>query len=203
MGWRLPDSAHTSRPWRIHEIAPDFQLEDVWGMQAPGGPDDFPRAVRLIASFDPSRSSSRAARALFALREKLGEALGLDDPGPSAAPDAPTLRGRLPAELREADRGPDFGAVPFASLYLLDDEFAAEAANRTMHGVLHLGLVPDGDRGHRAQLAILVTPNGLLGRAYMAAIRPFRHRIVYPPLLREIERRWRAPAAGETTPAHA
>jgi hypothetical protein len=28
----------------------------------------------------------------------------------------------------------------------------------------------------------------------MAAIRPFRHVLVYPPMLREIERRWRAAA---------
>jgi hypothetical protein len=27
---RLPNSAHTSRPWRIHEFTRDFRLEDVW-----------------------------------------------------------------------------------------------------------------------------------------------------------------------------
>jgi hypothetical protein len=27
---RLPNSAHTSRPWRIHELTRDFRLEDVW-----------------------------------------------------------------------------------------------------------------------------------------------------------------------------
>jgi hypothetical protein len=27
---RLPDSAHTCRPWRIHELTRDFRLEDVW-----------------------------------------------------------------------------------------------------------------------------------------------------------------------------
>jgi hypothetical protein len=26
---KLPDEAHTSRPWRIHELAGDFRLEDV------------------------------------------------------------------------------------------------------------------------------------------------------------------------------
>ena len=30
----------------------------------------------------------------------------------------------------------------------------------------------------------------------MAAIRPFRHLIVYPPMLREIERRWRTAQGG-------
>jgi hypothetical protein len=61
-----------------------------------------------------------------------------------------------------------------------------------MHGVLHLGWVPDRAGGYRGQMAVLVKPNGLLGTAYMAAIRPFRHLIVYPALIRQIEQAWRA-----------
>jgi hypothetical protein len=114
----------------------------------------------------------------------------------------PTLRDRLPADLRDAPSGPEFASAPFTSLYLLDDEWAAEAANRTMHGVLHLGWVPDQDGRYHAQMAVLVKPNGLLGHAYMAAIRPFRHLIVYPALMREIERMWRA-RAGDPEPAGA
>jgi hypothetical protein len=40
-----------------------------------------------------------------------------------------------------------------------------------------------------------VKPNGLFGNIYMAAIRPFRHLIVYPPMMRELGRIWatRAP----------
>jgi hypothetical protein len=51
-------------------------------------------------------------------------------------------------------------------------------------------------------MAVLVKPNGPFGTAYMAAIAPFRHLIVYPPAIREIGRRWRA-RAGDPTPAHA
>ena len=40
-------------------------------------------------------------------------------------------------------------------------------------------------------MAVYVKPNGLFGNAYMAAIKPFRHLIVYPPMLRQIEREWR------------
>jgi hypothetical protein len=35
-------------------------------------------------------------------------------------------------------------------------------------------------------MTFLVKPNGLLGTAYMTAIRPFRHLIVYPAILREL-----------------
>jgi hypothetical protein len=189
---RLSASAHTSRPWRIHEIAPDFELEDVWGLPTPGGAGDFSRLVELATALDASRSSSAAVRALFAIRWKVGELFGWDEPGAGAGLRVPTLRDRLPADLRDALPPPGFDALPFDPLYLLDDEFAAEAANATMHGVLHLGWVPDGNGGYRGQLAILVKRNGRLGALYMAAIRPFRHLLVYPTMMREFERTWRA-----------
>ncbi|HEY6104030.1 MAG TPA: DUF2867 domain-containing protein, partial [bacterium] len=107
---------------------------------------------------------------------------------------------RMPADLLDGPRGPDFAALPFTSLYLLDAEWAAEIANKTMHGVLHLGWVPDGNGRYQGQLAVYVKPNGLLGKAYMAAIRPFRHLFVYPAMIRSIGREWRKhsaePAAG-------
>ena len=188
---RLPKTAQTSRPWRINELADDFRLEDVWALPTPGGPDDFPKLVRVLASFAPGRSSSRAVRALFALRWKLGGLLGLDRPQAGLGARVPTLRDRLPDDLRDSGAGPEFDALPFRTLYLTDDEWAAEIANGTMHGVMHLGWVPDGEGGYRGQMAVLVKPNGRLGEAYMAAIRPFRHRVVYPGLLRTIDRRWR------------
>ena len=200
---RLPDSAHTSRPWRIHEIAPDFGLEDVWEVPGAGGPDDFPRLVQGLAAADPSQSPSGAIRALFAIRWKLGALLAWDGPDTGLGSRVPTLRDRLPADLRDGPSGPDFEALPFASLYLTDDEFAAEIANRTMHGVMHIGRVRDETGGFRAHMAVLVKPNGLLGAGYMAAIRPFRQLIVYPAMMRGIERELRQalPAEGRSAGA--
>ena len=60
-----------------------------------------------------------------------------------------------------------------------------------MHGVMHIGRIPDETGGFRAHMAVLVKPNGRFGIAYMAAIRPFRHLIVYPAIFREWERAWR------------
>jgi hypothetical protein len=198
---RLPSSAHTSRPWRIHTLVPDFRLEDVWALPTPGGAHDFPRLVQLMAASDPSRGSPRLARMLWAIRWKLGQLLGWDGPDAGVGARTPSLRERLPAELRAARPGPEFAAAPFKPLYLLPDEFAAESANRTMHGVLHLGWVGEGG-GYTAQMAVLVKPNGLLGALYIAAIRPFRHVIVYPALMRQIERSWRRHAA-DPAPAYA
>jgi len=186
----LPGSAHTAKPWRIHELTADFRLEDVWALPTPGGRGDFPRLVALMSSRDPSQSSAGAARMLWTIRERAGRLLGWDDAEAGLGARVDSLRERLPGDLREGPRGPDLPGAGFRSLYLLDDEWAAEIANRTVHGVLHLGWVPDGRGGYRGQMAILVKRNGLLGSAYMAAIRPFRHLIVYPSMIRRIERAW-------------
>jgi hypothetical protein len=198
---RLPNTEHTSRPWRVHELTRDFRLEDVWALPTPGGPNDFPRLVELMASFDPAQSSSGAVRTLFAIRWKVGELLGWEDPEAGLGSRVPTLRDRLPEDLRDAPSGPDSDELPFTPLYLTHDEWALEIANQTVHGVLHLGWVPDDAGGYRGQMAVLVKRNGLFGTAYMTAIMPFRHLIVYPPMLREIGRGWRARMTGNVPAA--
>jgi Protein of unknown function (DUF2867) len=197
---RLPDSAHTSRPWRIQELTPDFRLEDVWALPTPGGPDDFPALVAEFASGRAEREATGVARGLWAIRWTLGRVLGWDGPGSGLGARVHSLRERLPADLSAGPRGPEFSELPFCPLYLLDDEWAAEIANQTVHGVLHLSWVPDGHGSYRGQMAVLVKPNGLLGEAYMLAIRPFRHLFVYPALMRAVQRGW--PGAA-TRPARA
>jgi hypothetical protein len=196
---RLPESAHTSRPWRIHELTPDFRLEDVWALPTPGGPDDFPRLMQLATSLDPASSSSAAVRALFAVRWKVGGLFGWDDDDAGLGSRVPTLRDRLPADLRDGPSGPAPESVPFSPLYLTENEYAAEIANGTVHGVLHLGWVADEAGGYRGQMAVLVKPNGRRGEVYMAAIAPFRHLIVYPRMISEFGRAWRRQELGAAT----
>jgi hypothetical protein len=45
-------------------------------------------------------------------------------------------------------------------------------------------------------MAVLVRPNGSLGVAYLSAIAPFRHLIVYPLMMRDIGRAWRDSVSG-------
>jgi len=197
---RPPNAAHTSRPWRIHELTPDFQLEDVWALPTPGGPHELPRLVAQIVSGNFSQGAPLVARALWEARWKIGQLLRWDSQDTGVGSRVPTLRDRFPKDLRAAPTGPNLDTVPFTSLYLLEDEWAAEMANRTVHAVMHIGWVPDETGGYHGQMAVLVKPNGLFGTAYMAAIKPFRHLIVYPALMRWIERSWRA-LAGDPAPA--
>jgi Protein of unknown function (DUF2867) len=198
---KLPNSAQTSRPWRIHELTRDFRLIDVWALPTPGGPDDFPRLVEMFASAHTGESPSRAARALWAIRWKLGEVFGWDEVEEKDLPQWQMLRDRLPEDLRQAPSGPNPEHLPFTPVYLLDDEWAAEVANKTVHGVMHLSWVPDEEGGYRGQMAVYVKPNGLFGEAYMAAIKPFRYLVVYPPMLQELGRRWQREQAPEAAAA--
>ena len=206
---RLPNAAHTSRPWRVHEFTEDFELEDVWKLPTPGGPNDLARLVQLVAS--PGEAPF-LVRALFEIRWKLGKLFGWDGAESGVGERVRSLRERLPADLLEAPRGPDLRAVPgreaadgppiFSSVYQTHDEWVAEFSNKTVHSLMHIGWVPDDSgTGYHAQMAVLVKPNGLLGTVYMAAIKPFRHLIVYPALMRQIGREWRA-GTGQPTPAH-
>jgi hypothetical protein len=49
-------------------------------------------------------------------------------------------------------------------------------------------------------MAVYVKPRGRFGRPYMAFIAPFRHWVVYPALLRQIERAWTTAHPVDTWP---
>jgi hypothetical protein len=201
---RLPNSAHESGPWRIREIAPDFILEDAWALPAHGGAKDFQRLLDRTVSSDPANAKSRPTRLLWRLRDRLGSWFGLgrvsasiDDGGGDVAGKLPipgtnetTLADRLPDDLRNTAADLQFDSLPFAPLYRTDVEFAAEVSNQTMHGVMHLAWVDQGDGRYQGRMAVYVKPRGPLGRGYMALIRPFRHWVVYPALMRQMEREW-------------
>jgi hypothetical protein len=195
---RLSNSEHESHDWRISEIAPDFRLEDVWALPAQGGIEDFATLLEVMASLDPASSESCAARALFAIRWRVGGWFGWDDtPRPLAIPDdgVSTLSARLPEDLRKTATGLDLRSTTarrFTPLYRTDVEWAAELSNRTVHAVMHLAWVEKGGGLYQGQMGVYVKPRGTFGAAYMAAIAPFRHRVVYPALMRQIERAWNA-----------
>lgn len=212
---RLPNAAHESRPWRIREIASDFALEDVWALPAQGDAEDFQALLELVASSDPANADSLPARALWRLRDRLGSWLDLGRistpaDGDSAAKlpipgrSETSLAGRLPDDLRGTAADLDFGSLPFVPLYRTDVEFAAEVSNQTVHGVMHLAWVDQGEGRYQGQMAVYVKPRGPFGKAYMALIKPFRHLIVYPALMRQTERMWNSrvsPSAGLSSAA--
>jgi hypothetical protein len=193
---KLSNSDHENHAWRIREVAPDFRLEDAWALPAQGAAEDFATLLGVMSSLNPA-DQSRATRALFGIRVRLGNWLGWDDAPPLAIPEntETTLTARLPADLRNTPEGPHLlrpSGFTFTPLYRTDTEWAAELSNRTVHAVMHLAWVEQADGLYRGQMGVYVKPRGRLGAAYIALIAPFRHRVVYPALMRQIERAWNA-----------
>jgi hypothetical protein len=196
---RVPNAVHGAHPWRIQQLAPDFIVEDVWTLPTCGGVGDFPILLDVFANLDFPSSTSLPTRVLWGTRDLLGRwfDLGRIDGTAAGTERLPipgtretSLAERLPDDLRgTADA---VIAPPFTALYRTDDEYAAELSNRTVHAVLHLAWVEQGDGRYRGQMAVYVKPRGRFGQAYMAFIKPFRYLIVYPALMRHIERAWDA-----------
>jgi hypothetical protein len=197
---RVPTSMHTSLPWRIHEIAPDFEVEDVWALPVTGTADDFPALLDVARSLEFPESAPLPVRVVWNVRDQLGRWFGLGRI--SAPPDAPadalpipgttetTLLDRLPDDLRDTTLASVTPGAPMRPLYQTDDEYAAELSNRTVHGVMHLGWIEQADGSYRGQMAVLVKPRGAFGEAYMKLIKPFRYALVYPALMHAVERAW-------------
>jgi hypothetical protein len=194
-GWTLPRIAKADfieQPWRIHEFATDFRVQDVWSFHTPGArPGDFPRMLAAIRAAGGSVKQPRPMRFLFAVRRQLGALLGWDKPSAGVGHRVASLRDRLPSDLRETTHGSEGGSLPLKAVYELETECARELANKTVHTVMHLGWAQGADGDYELRMAVLVKPNGWFGRLYMAAIAPFRYAIVYPALIRQWERAWR------------
>jgi uncharacterized protein DUF2867 len=205
---KLPNAEHECRPWRIHDLVPDFTLEDVWALPVRGGPEDFESLLDLAGSFDPSKAESRPTRFLWNFRDSLGRWFDLgeisapvDDQaaGELSIPGTKetSLCDRLPPDLRGTAGDFSFGSLPFVPLYRTDREAAAEISNKTVHAVGHMAWVDLGDGRYEGRMAVYVKPRGAFGRGYMALIKPFRYWIVYPALMRQMEKTWNArPARG-------
>ncbi|MGH2974066.1 MAG: DUF2867 domain-containing protein [Solirubrobacterales bacterium] len=204
---KLPNAEQECRPWRIHDLVPDFTLEDVWALPMQGGPDDFQALLDLAGSFDPSEAESRPTRFLWNFRDRLGKWFDLGEISAPVDGDAEgelqipgtaetSLRDRLPSDLRGTGADFTFDSLPFVPLYQTDREAAAEISNKTVHAVGHMSWVDLGGGRYEGRMAVYVKPRGVFGRAYMALIKPFRYWVVYPALMRQMERAWDARAGG-------
>jgi hypothetical protein len=188
---RIPNATQQAQDWRIHDLVQDFRLEDVWAYPSvTGSAADFDDLLALVTSNDPVNGDSAATRFLWRVRDLLGRWFGLGSITTPAEPADGSLLARLPNDLRGTANDIRFERLPFVSLFRTENEFAAEIINRTVHGIMHLGWVADGENRYHGQMAVYVKPNGLFGQAYMAFIKPFRYAIVYPAQEKQVQRQW-------------
>lgn len=176
---------------RVHTFLADVPLHDVWRMTLRGGgPDRTVLDFKGLMAGSTERQPNPAVRGLFALRGWLGRAFGWDDPQDPRQP--PSYQDHL----TEADRGrtlePPGSGEFFQVLYTFERETLAEIRNRTVHAFVCFAIAPDAGDDWRGYMAVYVKPVGVITRAYMSMIDPFRRLIIYPSLIRQLERRWAA-----------
>ena len=77
----------------------------------------------------------------------------------------------------------------FRLLYRFEDEQLSELRNATVHAFASLSIRPTPE-GYLAYLGVFVQPVHGFTRLYMRAIAPFRRLVVYPAIIRTMQRAW-------------
>ncbi len=193
---KLKPASHASLPWRLNEIARDFELVDAWALPVRGDVGQFHELYRTFANLNKaSRKESPVSALLFEVRHRLGQRFGWDDAASTNTLPIPgcketSLRERLPADVPVSSENVFGNLSNFRPVFVIENEAAVEVSNKLVHAILHLGWVKQPDGTYRGQLGVYVKHRGAIGRPYMSAIRPFRHLIVYPALMRSIGTSW-------------
>ena len=193
-GGRIDPALHADPAWHIHTVAHDLVLIDAWRLPVAGADTDFREFMDMFLSLDlADNDQSAASNLLFAARSKLGELFGWDDevltqPIPGCV--ETSLRDRLPPELRESAAGVDDSQSEFRIVYQTEVEAVVELSNSTVHAAVHFAWVSVEGANHVGQMGIYTKTRGRFGGAYMIAIAPFRHHVVYPALMRRLESAW-------------
>ena len=181
---RVDPGEFRARPLRAHALLHDVPLEDVWAIRLPGGGagrtiQDV-RAV-FIAGVE---AAPPIVKGLLRLRRRIGALLGWDRQRPAWNAESYVHR------LSATDRAQSTAApgTPDGRLSLLY-RFENELRNGTVHAFSSLSMRPTPS-GYLAYLAIYVQPVHRFTRLYMAAIAPFRRLVVYPTIIRKVQRAW-------------
>lgn len=182
---RIENEEHGRHDWWVERYARECGVEnlallDLWQYPIEAdSADDFETFSKVHDMGAMVAETSVVVRALFGLRVALGKLLRWDGQGGS---DAHRAHGS------HADEGRNLAG--FEPIYRDSRELVMRTENATVVALMHLGWVPLANGKWTAQLAVYAAPQGWLGRTYMAAIGPFRHRLVYPGLMRAARRRW-------------
>ena len=179
-----------AQPLRVHSFLSGIPLHDAWATDLP-----CPQEGITLREFFRRRSRQKLvtkvswpARTLFALRIFLGRIFSLDKNAHGS--NQPSFADRLTTNDRERS-SVSAGTVEgiFRVLYSFENEILHETANRTVHAATLFALTRS-DRAYRLYFAVYVRKVSWLTPVYMALIDPFRHWIVYPAILRQIQQSW-------------
>jgi hypothetical protein len=203
----LNEKRHYDQSWKVHEIAKDFKLLDVWEFPILANPlknQDFHFFLDVLKGKWRFRLKNLVsprfifAGALMGVRMIMGKIFFLDKkvnmlpiPGCKEI----SLKERLSEEDRANNRAPEINGnnknTGFRTVYLYDNECLWELSNKTVHALMHIGWVHKYDNYYTAQLAVYAKTRGRLGELYMKLIMPFRRHVIYPVLMENVKLKWK------------
>ncbi len=188
---RLSPAEFQSRNFRVNSFLADVPLHDVWVFRLRGGRDGLTLqdAQEVLAGQSPLEANTAVAT-LVAVRMFVGGLLGWDDE--SYFDSSTSYVNRLTAADRSRTlEQPGAGDGLFKTVYTFENEELAEMMNRTAHAFFCMAIEPAED-GYRMYWAIYVRETSAFTSRYMSFIDLFRRYIVYPAIVRGVERAWAA-----------
>ena len=203
----LDKKKHYDYSWKVHEIAKDFKLLDVWEFPILADKSKgqnlalFLKIVQDKQKYDLKNGvSSRLLMAgfLVVLRNIMGKIFSIDkdvNTLPIPGCKETSLRERLSREdqeknLAEQEIKGNEQKRGFRVVYLYENECLWELSNNTVHALMHLGWVHKYDNYFTAQLAVYAKTRGWWGYLYMKLIMPFRRHIIYPVMMNYVKTKW-------------
>ena len=213
--------AHRARGWRVHTLAPDFELLDLWEVPLDADPSHGETFAEFLRVFLASGADlwpvyrlrpTSFADAVHAAR--IGAALALLRLPPRPRPACSALDAdrdlaipgcreeRVRARLDDADRAARHRPLARPGRRVRSSPSTRSPTRHCSRSptapsmrLLHLSWVAAPNGRRTVVLAIYVKSRGWQSRAYLALIRPFRHLVVYPAWIAHLTRTWDAPPA--------
>lgn len=176
-------------PLRVHTFLADVPLHDVWAVDLPTHRNGITLSEFLRWGGQHGIDGfPLAARALFRFRLFLGRVFRLEDEPNDA--EAASFGSRLTVEDRARSLvAPGTPEGMFRVVYRFENEQLLEIQNRTVHAAALSALSERAD-SYRFHFAVYVRQRKWITPFYMGLIDPFRKRIIYPAMLREIRAIW-------------
>lgn len=186
---RMTNDEFRQKPWRVHTFLNDVPLHDLWVLHLPGGGEGRTlKDFQQLLAFDDLEHANPIVAGLFKLRWLLGRLFGWDEEQRDIP--AASYVHRLTSDDRQRSRvEPGSNDFLGRAIYHFEDEALTEIINRTVHAFVLLAMEQTAD-GYRVVLVTYVKRVSLLTPFYMALIDPFRKLLIYPTIIRKMERIW-------------
>ena len=193
---RLYPSEFRARPLRVHALLHDVPLEDAWAVPlSRGGPGRTIQDLRAVM-ITGLGAAPALVQGLFWLRGRLGALFGWDHQRPAWTVESYADR-LSPADRAQSLVAPGTPDGKFRLLYRFEDEQLGELRNSTVQAFASLSIRPT-PTGYLAYLGVFVRPVHRFTGLYMGAIAPFRRLVVYPGIIRSMQKAWAERYGGES-----